>query len=381
MKGVVHSVALALPAVSDDEAKAVSSVLSSGWLTQGPRVAEFEERFAAYCGTRHAVAVSSATAGLHLALLGLGVGPGDEVVLPSFTWVATANAVVYCGGRPVFADVDPATFNIDPASVTRLVSPHTRAVIAVHQFGHCVDVASLRTVVPENIPILEDAACAAGATLHGRKSGSMGAAAVFSFHPRKSITTGEGGMVTTDDDRLAECARRWRSHGAKPIATPASYAMPEIDDLGFNYRMTDIQAAIGTVQLGKLDGFIAERAQWAAWYRERVAGLNWLAAPEEPMDGQHAWQSFVVRVSNDAPRSRNEIMSCLAAAGIGTRPGTHAVHTLGYYRERFGIARDAAPRSLACAEQSIAIPLHNRMTPDDYAHVVDTLLALGDDRR
>lgn len=365
---------LALPDTGDAEAEAVRQVLLSGWLTQGPRVAEFERLFAAYVGAPHAVAVSSATTGLHLALLALGVGAGDEVIVPSFTWVATANAVVYCGARPVFADIQLDTFNIDPASVERLITPRTKAVVAVHQFGLCADMVALRDVVPASIPIIEDAACAAGAKLSGASAGTLGACAVFSFHPRKSMTTGEGGMLTTANGEIAELASRLRSHGGRPPHQPAPHAMPEIDDLGYNYRMTDIQAAVGIVQLGKLPNYIAERNRWANWYRERLAGINWLALPAAPGDRCHAWQSFVVRIAEGAPLSRNELAQRFADAGIGTRPGTHAVHNLTYYRDKFGARPSDAPNSLACEQTSLAIPLHNRMSEDDFARVADLLL-------
>jgi perosamine synthetase len=371
-------IALALPETGDDEANAVRDVLASGWLTQGPKVAEFERRFAERVGVPHAVAVSSATTGLHLALLGLGVGPGDEVIVPSFTWVATANAVVYCGARPVFADIDGRTYNMDLASAVSFVSPQTRAIIAVHQFGLCVDVDRLRAMLPRPIPVLEDAACAAGASLRGKQAGAIGDMGVFSFHPRKSITTGEGGMITTADADVAARLSRLRSHGGRLVGAPSPHAMPEIDELGFNYRLTDIQAAIGLVQLAKLDRYIEDRATWARWYRERLGGLNWLHLPHEPIGGRHAWQSFVVRVAEDAPVSRNALMEDLASRGIGTRPGTHAVHDLGYYRTALGTSHDTAPQSTATAAQTLALPLHNRMSAGDYERVAAAIHAAAE---
>ena len=380
-EGKNRPINLALPDTGDAEVEAVREVLASGWLTQGPRVAEFERHFAAMVGMPYAIAVSSATTGLHLALLALGVGPGDEVIVPSFTWVATANAVVYCGARPVFADIDGSTYNADFSSVLAAVSPRTKAIIAVHQFGLCCDVESLRAQLPRPIPILEDAACAAGATLRNHNAGSIADAGVFSFHPRKSITTGEGGMITTRDRVMATRLGALRSHGARVVGGSAPHVMPEIDELGYNYRLTDIQAAIGIVQLAKLDRYIQERAKCARWYREQLGGLNWLHLPSEPQDGRHSWQSFVVRVDADAPVTRNALMERLAAKGIGTRPGTHAVHDLGFYRMTYGTTQDMAPVSTACAATTLALPLHNRMQAEDFERVVEVFLAVAGDQR
>jgi len=370
---------IAQPSTGEEEWQATREPLMSGWLTQGPKVAQFEAAFAARHAVKHALATSSCTTGLHLILAALGIGPGDEVIVPAFTWVATANVVLYCGATPVLADVERDTYNIDPAEVARKLSPRTRAVIAVHLFGLCADMDALRQVVPAHVAIIEDAACASGASYKGVAAGSLGLAAAFSFHPRKSITTGEGGMVTTNDAQLARTADMLRNHGAEISEEqrhhgPRPYLLADFNLLGFNYRMTDLQGAVGLAQLAKLDRFIAERDRWARWYIDALQPLPWLRMPRLPAGGTHAWQAFVTYVDPQrAPLPRNEIMEQLQRAGISTRPGTHAVHMLGYYRKRFGLARADYPAAADCDANTMAIPLHNRMSADDYRHVVAAL--------
>lgn len=373
-----RSIGISLPSLGEEEWQAVREPLESGWLTQGPKVAAFEKAFAERHRAPHALATTSCTTGLHLILAAMGIGPGDEVIVPAFTWVATANVVVYCGATPVFADVDPATFNIDPVSLAAKVTGRTRAIIAVHLFGRCADMDAIAAAAP-GIPIIEDAACAAGAAYKGRAAGTLGLAASFSFHPRKSVTTGEGGMVTTADDALAETCNMLRNHGASVSEEqrhrgPRPYLLPEFNLLGFNYRMTDLQGAVGLVQLGKLDRFIAERAEAAAFYAGALADLDWLRTPDVPAGYDHAWQAYVCFVDEaKAPMPRNAIMERLQARGIATRPGTHAVHMLGYYRERYGLTPEDFPGARDCDAFSMAIPLHNRMSRDDYAYVADAL--------
>lgn len=377
-----RNIQISLPSTGEEEWQACRDPLMSGWLTQGPKVAAFEKAFAERHGVEHALATTSCTTGLHLILAALGIGPGDEVIVPSFTWIATANVVLYCGATPVFVDVDRMTYNIDPTDVVRKLTARTRAVIVVHLFGLCADMDAIRAVVPADVRIIEDAACAAGASYKGTSAGTLGDAAAFSFHPRKSITTGEGGMATTNNDQLAEVINMLRNHGAaiseeQRHKGPRPYLLPEFNLLGYNYRMTDLQGAVGLAQLAKLDSFIKERQKWGEFYRNKLASIGWLRMPVFPDNGAHAWQAFVTYVDPEkAPRSRNDIMERLQAVGISTRPGTHAVHMLGYYRDRYGFKPEDYPGARDCDANTMAIPLHNRMTEKDYEYVVAAFSSL-----
>ncbi len=370
---------IAQPSTGDEEWLAVREPLQSGWLTQGPRVAAFEKDFARRHAVEHALATTSCTTALHLALAALGVGPGDEVIVPSFTWIASANAVLYCGATPILCDVERNTNTISVPSMRERLTDRTVAVVPVHLFGLCADMEALRAELPAHVRIVEDAACAAGADYRGTPAGGLGDVGCFSFHPRKSITTGEGGMVTTNNSEIAARAQVLRNHGAsiseeQRHAGSQPYLLPAFDELGFNYRMTDVQAAIGVVQLGKLDMFIDQRDKWARFYRDALADLPWMQQPIRPVDGRHAWQAYVTYIDPDtAPMPRNQLMARLHDMGIATRPGTHAVHTLGYYRQRFGYRPEDLPGALDCALHTMAIPLHNCMTEGDYAYVVDCL--------
>lgn len=379
---MTREISIATPALGEEEWRALREPIMSGWVTQGPRVAEFERRFAEAHQVPHALAVTSCTTGLHLMLAGLDIGPGDEVIVPSFTWVATANAVLYCGATPVLVDVDPATFNIDVDATLNAVNPRTRAVIAVHLFGRCAEIKRLREGLPSGVKLLEDAACAAGSHNGEGFAGGLGDAASFSFHPRKSITTGEGGMITTHDSALADRWAQLRNHGASLSEDQRRlgsrpYLLPDFNLLGYNYRMTDLQGAIGCVQLTKLESLIQERARWAEYYRQALSDIACLQLPPEPDQGRHSWQSFTVLVREElAPIRRDELMDQLQTHGVSTRPGTHAIHMLGYYQERFGYRPQDLPGAQRCHELSMAIPLHNRMTEGDYEYVVRQLRAL-----
>lgn len=366
---------IALPSFDDDEWLALREPLESGWVTQGPQVLAFERAFAARHGVQHGLATTSCTTALHLGLAALGVAPGDEVIVPAFTWVASANVVRHLGASPVLVDVSTDTFNIDVSRVAPAVTERTRAVMAVHLFGLCADIDGLRNALPEHVAIVEDAACAVGATYDGRPAGGLGDVAGFSFHPRKVVTTGEGGMLTTNDGDLAERAQRLRNHGASVPEEvrhhgPAPWRLPDFDEVGFNYRMSDLQAAIGRVQLSKLDRFLGERARIATRYAEELGELTWLRQPRVPPGWQHGWQSYVCYVdAGSAPAPRDVMMEKLGEVGVQTRPGTHALHLLGAYRD-LGYAEDDLPGATACASDTIALPLHNRLSSTDVERVI-----------
>jgi dTDP-4-amino-4,6-dideoxygalactose transaminase len=377
-----RNISISHPGTGEEEWQALREPLMTGWLTQGPKVEAFEKGFASRHGVKYAVATSSCTTALHLILTALGVSSGDEVIVPAFTWVSTANVVLYCGATPVFVDVDPNTFNIDVSQIPKKLSKRTKAILPVHLFGLCADIDAITEVAP-GIPIIEDAACASGSGYKERSAGSLGIAGAFSFHPRKSITTGEGGMVTTNNKELAEKVNSLRNHGASLSEEerhhgPQPYILPDFNLLGFNYRMTDLQGAVGIVQLSKLEGFVEERQKWADYYTKELADIPWLLTPSAPKGYRHGWQAYVCYVEESkSPMTRNQIMQTLYEKGISTRPGTHAVHMLGLYKQRLGISPDHYPRARDCDHRTMAFPLHNRMTSEDYEFVVESIRAIN----
>jgi perosamine synthetase len=350
---------------------------------QGPRVEAFEQAIAAYVGARHAVATNSCTTALHLALVLLDVGPGDEVIVPSLSFVATANAVLYCQAVPRFADIDPRTFNVDPESVKRAITRRTKAIMPVDQIGLPAEYGRLTQIASTHrVPIVEDAACALGATYRGKKLGSFGLLTGFSFHPRKIITTGEGGMITTNDEALAAKARILRSQGASRPAVAGRSQTEVFADLGFNYRMTDLQAAIGLEQLKRLDGLIAKRRRLAKRYNESLGALRGLIVPEAPAGTTHTDHSYLLRISADAHGTRDEVLAALNRKGIGAKGGMTAIHLEPLYRRRF--SRISLPETERAALEGLLLPLYPSMTQaeqDRVMHVMERLLGHRPARR
>ena len=365
------------PVLGEEEAQAAAEAVRSGWVAQGPRVAAFEEAFATRVGAAHGVAVSSCTTGLHLAVHLLGIGKGDEVVVPSLSFIATANAVRYTGATPVFADVDPDTGNLTAATVEAVLTPRTRAVMVVHQAGVPADVESLRALCdPLGVDVIEDAACAAGSTYQGFPVGTGALLAAWSFHPRKLLTTGEGGMVTMDRDEWAVRAKRLREHGMSVSAADrhkgGAAVVEEYLETAFNYRLTDIQAAVGLVQLGRLDGIVARRRELAATYHELLADVPGLRMVSDPAHGTTNYQSFWVRLPDDSPLERNDVLAELASRGVSARRGIMASHLepayYGHPRGDLAVTEDLTRRTLI-------LPLFHDMTAGEQGTVVDALKA------
>lgn len=348
----------------------ITRCLESGHVTQGKFVAEFERLFQNFLPVPHAVAVTSCTAALHIGLLALGIGKGDEVLVPSFTFVATANAVELTGATPVFVDVLPREYNIDMDSARKAVTAKTRAIIPVHQFGLCADMdAVLDLAGQEGLLVIEDAACATGSMFKGRSAGSMGDLGCFSFHPRKVITTGEGGMLTTRNSDLAETARRLRNHGARPLpGNAAAWQMAEYDQCGLNYRMPDILAAVGCAQMEKIQKILAERKRIARLYMAAFQGVDSVEVPTEPEDRVHSWQSFVILVRK-GQNKRNAYAAQLTDRGVQVRCGTHAVHRLHYYAQKYGLAPQSLPGASLCEDSTLVLPIFHGMTEADVERV------------
>ena len=363
------------PVVGEDEAAAAAEAVRSGWLTQGKRAQEFEEALATYTGAKHAIVVSNCTTALHLALIAAGVGPGDEVICPSFTFIASANAILHAGAKPVFVDIDARTYNTTPDLIEAAITPKTKAVMPVDQIGLAADLpAILELAHGLALKVVEDAAPTLGAPVNGQKVGSLSDFTCFSFHPRKSITTGEGGLITTDDDAAAERLRALRSHGVS-VSAFARHAsgttdIEEYREVGWNYRMTDVQAAIGVVQLRKLDGILAERRRLAQRYNRLLAVDPRLETPYSPPDRPHTYQSYCVWLHGGV--SRADVMAHMADRGIATRRGVMASHLEPFYREMYPTL--SLPVTEAATAETLLLPLYVGMTESEQDEVVEALL-------
>jgi perosamine synthetase len=369
---------LHVPPLDESDFEAVRAVLATGNLVQGPHVAEFEQAFARIVGVEHAIAVTNCTAALHLSLLALDVGPGDLVPVAAYSWPATANVIELCGAQPVFVDADPQTHTMDPdglaATLDRLMADaatrnRVRAVLPVHAFGRMADMPAILEVAGRyDVPVLEDAACALGADLAGRQAGSWGALGCFSFHPRKALTTGEGGMITTSDANLARRLRALRNHGLDPTAAGPDFILP-----GFNCRMTEFQAALGMSQLARFDDILADRRAKAAHYDGLLAGSP--VMPPARVSGQTpVHQSYVVMLPAEAAGRRSAIIQALKAHGIETTIGTWHLPLTTYFRTRYGARVGDFPGTDLAFERSLTLPLHHRLTHADQAFVVRHLI-------
>jgi len=370
---------IAKPYLNQEDAQAAYDVIMSGWITQGPRVQEFEEKFATYTGAKHAVAVSNCTTGLHLAMIVAGIGAGDEVICPSMSYIATANSIMYVGAKPVFAEVHPETYNLDVADAEKRITSKTKAILLVHQIGMPADIDAFRALCDKhNLVLIEDAACAAGSSYKDKKIGSHSDLVCFSFHPRKVISTGDGGMVTTNNEAFAERMKLLRQHGMSVNAGARHGATKIIFEdhleVAYNYRMTDIQAAVGIRQLEKLDWIVEERRKIAQRYLTALSDIACIRLPKEESGYFTNWQSFSIYLKPEAPLTRNELMQSLLDKGIASRRGVMTSHRETAYKE---YCRDLSlPRTEDACDRSIIIPLYVPMKDEDIDTVIKGLREL-----
>lgn len=367
------------PSFDETEIELIRSALDSKWVTQGPMTERFEKLIAENQQAKHALACTSCTAALHLATMALDLKAGDEVIIPAFTWITSAHSAEYTGAKAVFVDIDLATFNIDPKALEAAITPRTTAVVAVHLFGLAAPMDEIRAICsPRGIRIIEDAACAIATTYKGKPVGTIGDIGCFSFHPRKVVTTGEGGAITTNDDALAASVRSLRNHGATGLPSPeiephGPWTMATFNRLGFNLRLSDIQAAVGVAQMAKLAMLVADRRASARRYTEFLCDVDELVLPLAGEVEGHTYQSYVVRVADGGRARRNQVMSALSMSEIQTRPGTHAVPRLGYYRDKYLLRAADFPNACAAEDTTITLPIVPFMKADDQNRVIDVL--------
>lgn len=377
----VAMIPVARPFIGAEEEHAVIDVLRSGWVTQGPRVAEFEKKFSAYIGCDHSVAVSSCTTALHLAFVAIGIGPGDEVICPSLSFIATANSIAYVGATPVFCDIDLATYNLDPSAIEGLITPRTKAILVVHQIGLPAEMTAILAVAAKyGLAVIEDAACAIGSEYEGNLIGKpLGTMACFSFHPRKILTTGEGGMIITNDAILADKLRKLRQH-AMSLSDVARHNAKQVtaetyDEVGYNFRMTDMQAAMGIVQLDRLQGFLQRRRYLASRYDEALHPLRWLETPFVPSNCRHNYQSYMIRLVEASAAKRDSIMQTLLEKNISSRRAIMAIHRELPYRSEQWEA--TLPKTNLVTETALILPLFHQMTEADQDYIIEVLYSIA----
>ncbi|HET6996614.1 MAG TPA: DegT/DnrJ/EryC1/StrS family aminotransferase [Chitinophagaceae bacterium] len=369
---------IAKPYLTADEAQAAYDTILTGWITQGPRVAEFEEKFARYTGAKYAVAVSNCTTALHLAMIVAGIKEGDEVICPSMSYVATANSIKYVGAKPVFAEVNPKTYNLDVVDAERKITSKTKAILLVHQIGMPADIDAFKRLADTyKLKLIEDAACAAGSAYQTKKIGSHSELVCFSLHPRKVISTGDGGFITTNREDYYQRMKLLRQHGMsvndRVRHESSKLIFEDHVEVGYNYRMTDIQAAVGIKQLEKLDWIVAERRKIAKQYNEAFADIDFIRLPVEEEGYFSNYQSYSIYLKENCPISRNDLMQKMLDVGISTRRGIMTTHRETAYKTEY--AGVALPVSENACDSSIILPLYIPMNSEDIKKVIETFKA------
>lgn len=381
--------------LTKEEIRSVLEPLESGWLVQGPKVQEFEEKWSNFTGAKYSIAVTSCTTALHLSLVALEIGPEDEVIVPAFTWISTANVVEHVNAKVVFCDIDLENFNIDINKIESKITSKTKAIIPVHLFGLSADMTSINLIAKKhNLKIIEDAACGFGSRYYGQHVGSFGDTGCFSFHPRKAITTGEGGMITTNNSNLAEKLRCLRDHGAalsdlQRHMGAKPYLLADHPEAGFNQRMTDMQAAIGSSQMNRAQDIVSERQKIADKYDKNLNDIKWLKTPSKYLNYDNGYQSYPCLFLPERIKSavknldlreiitinkmRNDLMDELHNEGISTRPATHAVHMLSYYKNKYKLLPEEFPSAFAANHCSISLPLFHGITDEEQNFVIEKL--------